>query len=61
MLAWQIKVLIMADTAILICFIKQSRLFLVQTILKNVKNKIKHIIKPTIDKDPDAPSRKQLI
>ena len=33
---------------------KQSKLLLVWLIFLNVKNKIKHIIKLTKDKDPDA-------
>lgn len=46
----------MPDITIFICLIKQLRLLLVWLIFKDVKNKIKHIIKLTKDKDPDAPS-----
>lgn len=52
----QIRVLIMPDISAFICLIKQSRLLLVWVISKNVKNKIKHIIKLTKDKDPNVSS-----
>lgn len=51
----------MPDITVSICLIKQLRLLLVWVIFKNVKSKIKHIIKLTKDKDPDAPSWRQLI
>jgi len=44
----------MPDRTTFICLIKQSKLLLVWLIFLNVKNKIKHIIKLTKDKDPDA-------
>lgn len=55
-LIWQISALIVLDITIFVCLIKQSRLLLVWVNEKNVKNKIKHIIKLTRDKDPCAAS-----
>ena len=51
----------MPDITTSIYLIKQSKLLLVWLIFLNVKNKIKHIIKLTKDKDPDALSWRQLI